>query len=110
MNYGLDVPVPLSGMKKLHGTALEQVSLMNSVLVSKRKLSSRHLLLTVGFPSNPHMKLNPGDHLNIFPDNDGELVLSVIQRLTQVPSENEIVVWKGEHYGNWVTLIQQNLS
>lgn len=79
-------------MKKLHGTALQNVSLMSTVLVGKKKLSERYCLLTFGFPSNPSIKLQPGDHINIFPENDSEMVKKVMERLKNLPN-NEIVVW-----------------
>ena len=83
-------------MKKLHGSTLQNVSLMSTVLVSKKKISQRYSVLTLGFPSNPNIKLQPGDHINVFPDNDPQVVCQVIKRLAEVPKENEIVVWKGK--------------
>ena len=84
-------------MKKVHGTTLQNVSLMSTVLVSKKKISQRYCLLTMGFPSNPNIKLQPGDHINVFPENDPKMVVQIIKRLAQVPKENEIVVWKGKY-------------
>ena len=45
----------------------------------------------MGFPSNPNIKLQPGDHINVFPENDPKMVVQIIKRLAQVPKENEIV-------------------
>ena len=53
--------------------------------------------MTLGFPSNPNIKLQPGDHINVFPENEPQLVRQVIKRLAEVPRENEIVVWEGKH-------------
>ena len=39
----------------------------------------------------------PGDHISIFPENDPELVNEVMKRLSEVPKENEIVVWNGNY-------------
>ena len=83
-------------MKKVHGTALQNLSLMSTVLVSKKKLSARYSMLTFGFPSNPNIKLQPGDHINVFPENDHSLVREVMKRLTNVPNTDEIVVWEGK--------------
>ena len=88
---------PKIDVKKLHGSTLQNVSLMSTVLVSKKKISQRYCVLTLGFPSNPNIKLQPGDHINVFPENDPPLVRQVIKRLADVPKENEIVVWKGKH-------------
>ena len=82
-------------MRKVHGSTLQNLSLMSTVLVSKKKISERYCALTVGFPSNPNIKLQPGDHINVFPENDSQMVRQVIKRLAQVPKENEIVVWAG---------------
>jgi len=84
----------IDDVKKLHGSTLQNVSLMSTVLVSKKKISQRYCVLTLGFPSNPNIKLQPGDHINVFPENEPQLVRQVIKRLSEVPKENEIVVWK----------------
>ena len=83
-------------MKKLHGTALQNLSLMSTVLVSKKKLSHRYCLLTLGFPSNPSIKFQPGDHINVFPQNDPSLVQEIMKKLVNVPKTDEIVVWDGK--------------
>ena len=87
---------PKIDVKKLHGSTLQNVSLMSTVLVSKKKIAQRYCVLTLGFPSNPNIKLQPGDHINVFPENDPQTVRQVIKRLSEVPKENEIVVWKGK--------------
>ena len=97
MKYIIFLFSPKIDMKKLHGSTLQNVSLMSTVLVSKKKISQRYSVLTLGFPSNPNIKLQPGDHINVFPDNDPQVVCQVIKRLAEVPKENEIVVWKGKH-------------
>ncbi len=83
----------IDDVKKLHGIAMQNVSLMSTVLVSKKKLSARYCLLTLGFPSNPSLRLMPGDHVYVFPENDPELVKQVIARLDGIPGDKEIVVW-----------------
>ena len=95
-NYEISIFYPKIDVKKLHGSTLQNVSLMSTVLVSKKKISQRYCVLTLGFPSNPNIKLQPGDHINVFPENEPQLVRQVIQRLAEVPKENEIVVWKGK--------------
>ena len=95
-NYRIFIFYPKIDVKKLHGSTLQNVSLMSTVLVSKKKISQRYCVLTLGFPSNPNIKLQPGDHINVFPENEPQLVRQVIKRLAEVPKENEIVVWKGK--------------
>ena len=82
-------------MKKFQGTALEDVNLLSTVLVAKKKLSDRYHLITIGFKSCAWLKLKPGDHINIFPENDPILVTEVMAHLTSIPKEDEIVVWNG---------------
>ena len=82
-------------MKKFQETALEDVNLLSTVLMARKVLSDRYHLITIGFKSCASLKLKPGDHINIFPENDPMLVTEVLSRLTSVPKEDEIVVWNG---------------
>ena len=84
----------ISDMKKFHGTALQSVNLLNTVLVSKKKQSDRYCLFTIGFPSNPSIKIRPGDHINIFPENDSKMVEILMKLLADLPPKNEIVNWE----------------
>ena len=84
-------------MKKVHGKVLQDVTLMNTVLMSKKLVSKRHYLLTIGFPYESTIEFEPGDHIKIFPENDSQLVQEIMKRLSEAPGENDIVVWNGEN-------------
>ena len=75
-------------------TYFQAVSLLNTVLVSKKKQSDRYCLFTIGFPSNPSIRIRPGDHINIFPENDPTMVATIMKILADVPPSNEIVAWE----------------
>ena len=42
-------------MKNLHGSTLQDVTLMNTILVNKKIMSERYCLLTLGFPFNKNI-------------------------------------------------------
>ena len=65
-------------------------------MVDKKMISKRHWLLTIGFPSNPNIQYEPGDHIKIFPKNEPQLVDNVMEKLIEKPADHEIVVWRGE--------------
>ena len=48
-------PLPNSDMKSLHGSTLQDVTLMNTILVNKKIMSARYCLLTLGFPFNKNI-------------------------------------------------------
>ena len=82
-------------MKKFHGAAMENITLLSSILVAKKKMSDRYTLITIGFKSCAWIKFKPGDHINIFPENDPKQVSEVMKFLLDPPKEDEIVVWNG---------------
>jgi hypothetical protein len=86
----------LSDMKTFHGAAMNHVTLLSSVIVNKKRLSARYLLISVGFPRSAWLKLKPGDHINIFPENSDDIVNKVANACADTPRENEIVVWFGK--------------
>ena len=81
-------------MKKFQGTALEDVDILTSVLVAKKRLSDRYILFTIGFESVGGLKFKPGDHVNIFPENDPAFVSKVLSYLKDLPKD-EITTWNG---------------
>ena len=83
-------------MKKVHGKALQNIPLMNTVLIHKKYVTGRHLLLTLGFPSNSDIAFQPGDVIKIFTENDHKLVQKVMNRLSEKPENDQIVAWEGE--------------
>ena len=84
-----------TGMKKFQGAALEDVNILSTVIVAKKRLSDRYILFTIGFESVGGIKFKPGDHINIFPENDPVLVSKVLSHLTDLPKEEEIITWNG---------------
>lgn len=80
-------------IKNLHGSSLDNVNLLSTVLVAKKALSPRYTLFTLGFPHNPSIRFEPGDHLYIFPENDPEYVETIKQGLVEAPLEDDVVVW-----------------
>ena len=84
-----------TGMKKFQGAALENVNILSTVIVAKKRLSDRYILFTIGFESVGGIKFKPGDHINIFPENDPVLVSKVLSYLTDLPKEEEIITWNG---------------
>ena len=85
-------------MKKVHGKALQDISLMNTVLIDKKYVTKRHLLLTLGFPPNSDIAFQPGDLIKIFTENDHQLVQKVMNRLSEKPENDQIVAWEGESH------------
>ena len=71
--------------------------LLMGVLFDKKLLSDRYALFTIAFPYNPELELVPGDHINIFPENDPVLVNEVLSFLIDVPCLDEIVEWTGNY-------------
>lgn len=84
-------------MKKLHGTTLQNVDLLNTMLVAKKKMSERYYLFTLGFPFNPSITFKPGDHVYIFPENDPQMVEKLMEKLAEVPAPAEVVSWDGTY-------------
>jgi len=84
-------------VKKNMGLLFRGVDLMKTVLVNKKKMSSRYTLLTFGFPDNPNIKLQAGDHIQVCPQNDPAMVTEIIEKLVEVPDKNELVVWNAEN-------------
>lgn len=86
----------LTDLKMLHGSSLQNVNLLDTVLVAQKMLSERYYMFTLGFPNNPNLSFQPGDHFFIFPENDPLLVKQIIDRLVEIPEVNEVVVWEGK--------------
>ena len=76
-------------MKKIHG----EMPLMKSILLRKKKLSPRFWLFTLGFPDNPSLIIDPGNHVKIFPDNDPEEVNDILKKLNQTENCDAKMVW-----------------
>ena len=84
-------------MKKFHGAALDDIQLLSTVIVAKQKMSDRYHLVTIGFKACAWLKLKPGDHICIFPENNPDLVNEVMKYLSNLPMEEELVVWNGKY-------------
>ena len=79
-------------MYKVHSMLLANKILERTTLVQREQISPRHWLITIGFPYGSQVKLNPGDHVYIFPENDPILVDEVSKRLIRVSPRK--VEWK----------------
>ena len=67
------------------------------LLMKKEMITKRHYLLTIGFPYEPTIEFEPGDHIKVFPENDSQLVQEIMKRLSEAPGENDIVVWNDKN-------------
>ena len=80
-------------MKTVQG----EVQLMKSVLLRKKKLSPRFWLFTIGFPDSPSLKIEPGNHINVFPDNDPEHVKEILTKMNDMEEADIKKIWDSEY-------------
>ncbi len=82
-------------MQVYHGSSVANVEMMSAVLIQKKLLTSRYVLITIGFPKDRYLRLQPGDHLYVFPENNSNHIEQILKFCLDKPVEREIAIWQG---------------
>lgn len=84
-------------MKSYHGVTLEDANIFRTVLLSKKKMSDRYMIFTLGFKFSDSLNIEPGDHIKVFAENDPAIVDEIMKYLIECPEIGELLAPSGTY-------------
>ena len=84
-------------MKSYHGVTLEDANIFRTVLLSKKKMSDRYMIFTLGFKFSDSLNIEPGDHIKVFAENDPAIVDEIMKYLIECPVIGELLAPSGTY-------------
>ena len=84
-------------MKSYHGVTLEDANVFRTILVSKKKMSDRYMIFTLGFKLSDSLNIQPGDHIKVFAENNPAIVDEIMKYLIECPENDGLLGPSGMH-------------